>query len=670
MKNTYYPHIDGLRAISVLLVILFHLDFSTFSGGYIGVDVFFVISGFLITRLIFIEIDQTGSFSFKSFYIRRFKRLFPALLITVLFTFLLSAIFFSPLDLKRTANSTIAAIISLSNVLFWLEADYFDVSTKIKPLLHTWSLSIEEQFYLFWPLLLFLIASSFKKVGRTFAIIILALFSFLLNYIFHDGDIALFNAYAPNLSVSFADGKSALFFLLPFRIFEFCFGAFLTHFFDKEKFQNSITNNALTLLGLVFIFSTSIFYDENYIFPYWAAIPTCLGASLVILFGGSSNFTKFLNNKLLVKIGILSYSLYLTHWPITVFFYYHLDEKLHFLAKIFIFILTFLTAICLHHWVEKPMRHIRYETSKIKFNCLFATLIMIFIFSILAITGDGWHWRLSPQGQKISRTGTAKAFHKERYGGEGYPRYSSLEPDIPADIVLMGDSHGLHYAEGLYQVLAKPQSLNIYYAAGTSCFHLPHFTRTDGKSNFNTACPNSLNKALKIIHKSKKPPLVVISHSWISQSRLAGITSKDGSKVLKYSVDVTNLAIGITDLKELIPNSPLIVIGEVPSTHTDLFRAYTRPTLFSQEVEAQISFSPIQPSRKKFNDEFSSKLKNLSGIYFLDPFKYLCNQYTCRNLDNDGNILYSDRHHLSKDGSKYFINRAKKDILKIVNTSQ
>ncbi|EFU70275.1 acyltransferase [Aliarcobacter butzleri JV22] len=153
-KIKYRADIDGLRAIAILSVLIFHLDAKYLSGGFVGVDIFFVISGFLITSIIKKEIEETSSFNFKNFYIRRIRRLFPALFVTLAITTIIVAFIFSPTHLSSYGGSLVTSLLSVSNFFFWVESDYFDVSSKVKPLLHTWTLSIEEQFYLIWPITL------------------------------------------------------------------------------------------------------------------------------------------------------------------------------------------------------------------------------------------------------------------------------------------------------------------------------------------------------------------------------------------------------------------------------------------------------------------------------------------------------------------------------------
>ena len=227
LKNKYRSDIDGLRAIAVLAVLFFHLEIPYFGGGFVGVDIFFVISGFLITRLIKGEIDNTGSFDFKRFYVRRIRRLFPALFVTLLSTAIVSAFVFSPSHLERFGGALSSALLSVSNFYFWLESDYFDLSAILKPLLHTWSLSIEEQFYLIWPVSLFFLIKLKKKWVAPFVLLFATLVSLYLNFVFADGNVQLINQYVPFLEDKINHGRSTIFFLMPFRIFEFAIGGLL-----------------------------------------------------------------------------------------------------------------------------------------------------------------------------------------------------------------------------------------------------------------------------------------------------------------------------------------------------------------------------------------------------------------------------------------------------------
>ena len=213
ISTKYVAGIDGLRAIAVMTVLLFHAGLSAFGGGYVGVDVFFVISGYLITNLITDEVKRTGTFSYKTFYARRVRRLFPALLATILFTFVFAVLMFTPQHFQRLGGEVISSIFSVSNFFFWNESGYFNTASEFKPLLHTWSLSVEEQFYLFWPIALAFLLKRKSKKAATTAIIIGGITSLFLNIVVTNGGISTTRWWQALMGEKASDTLSLIYFL-------------------------------------------------------------------------------------------------------------------------------------------------------------------------------------------------------------------------------------------------------------------------------------------------------------------------------------------------------------------------------------------------------------------------------------------------------------------------
>jgi len=295
MKLTYREDIDGLRAISVLAVVFNHAGITLFSGGYIGVDVFFVISGYLITSIILREI-LTADFSIIRFYERRIRRILPALFITIAFTVAVSAIMYDAEKFKEFGKSVIATTLFASNINFWRESGYFDAPSQLKPLLHTWSLAVEEQFYIFFPMLMFLIYRFARKIAPAllFGITILSL------------ALAI---------VTVPQDPSAAFYLAQLRAWELLVGAFLALNIIPENAGKKYSD-FIGILGLVMVLAPVILYTADTKFPGLSALPPVLGAAFII-FSGVNNKTligKFLSLPPLVFIGKISYSLYLWHW--------------------------------------------------------------------------------------------------------------------------------------------------------------------------------------------------------------------------------------------------------------------------------------------------------------------------------------------------------------------
>ena len=290
MVIKYRPDIDGLRAIAVLSVIFFHTGISGFSGGFVGVDVFFVISGYLITSIILKDI-KSGEFSIARFYERRIRRIFPPLFTVITFTVVVSAFLFDSNSFESFGRSITATTFFCSNVLFWKESGYFDASSITKPLLHTWSLAVEEQFYIFFPLLLIGI-TRFSKNRYLQWIVGISLVSLMMSII---------GVYTHQVIT---------FYLLPTRAWELLFGSFLS-LEVIPKLESNVQRNLVSFIGLSLIIFSICFYTESTLFPGVAALAPVLGASFIIHSGkgGASIVKKLLSYKPIVYIGLISYSL-------------------------------------------------------------------------------------------------------------------------------------------------------------------------------------------------------------------------------------------------------------------------------------------------------------------------------------------------------------------------
>ena len=281
-KINYRPEIDGIRAIAVLLVFFYHLDIEFFKFGYLGVDIFFVISGYLITALLLKNINQ--KFFFLNFYIRRIRRLVPALVIVLLFTSLFTFLIYIPYDLRDFGQSLVATITFLSNILFFIESDYFDNLSKVKPLLHTWSLSVEEQFYLFFPFLIFLIYVK-KKVSKNIVILF-----FILSLILANSSGFIFERSDNIVDKNFFLNQSAFFgFYSPIgRFWEFLLGSMIVIYkMETKKLYPQFFNgrdNFFSLVGLFLIFSIFIVDQSNIISPSLQSLIPLIGVTMILIF--------------------------------------------------------------------------------------------------------------------------------------------------------------------------------------------------------------------------------------------------------------------------------------------------------------------------------------------------------------------------------------------------
>jgi peptidoglycan/LPS O-acetylase OafA/YrhL len=351
----YRKEIDGLRAIAVLPVMFFHAGFSFFSGGYIGVDVFFVISGYLITSIILGE-KEYGNFSISNFYERRARRILPALFLVTLVTIPFAWNLLPPDELKDYYQSVAAVSLFSSNILFWLESGYFDTLAELKPLLHTWSLAVEEQYYLVFPLLVLLI----WRLGKRYILPMLGLIALLSLLLAQWGS---------------ENSPSAAFYLLPTRFWELMIGS-ITAFimFYPQKFEiilnvSLTAKQILSAVGLSLIFYAAIFFNSRTPFPgVFALIPTT-GTALIILYGLNGTLTnRLLCNSGLVLIGLISYSAYLWHQPVLAFARWYQLDKLSPLLLAALLLISLVMAYFSWKYVEKPFRRKHGVSRKVVFK--------------------------------------------------------------------------------------------------------------------------------------------------------------------------------------------------------------------------------------------------------------------------------------------------------------
>lgn len=334
----YRREIDGLRALAVLPVILFHAGFSFMSGGFVGVDIFFVISGYLITSLILAEIDK-GQFSLANFYERRARRILPALFLIVLVCLPFAWVYLLPHEMVDFGKSVVAVAVFASNILFWKDSDYFSPDSELLPLLHTWTLAVEEQYYLFFPLILMVA----WKFGRTWFVLILL--------------VAI-----ASISLAFSEwlwrvDSAANFYLLPTRAWELMLGALAGLYLRSSSISIRWVRELGSLLGLLMIGLAIFLLDNSFPFPSLYALLPTLGAVMIILFADAETWVgRLLSWPIFVGIGLISYSAYLWHQPIFAFARFHsMDEPS---AGIFVglSILALLLAWLSWRWVEKPFR--------------------------------------------------------------------------------------------------------------------------------------------------------------------------------------------------------------------------------------------------------------------------------------------------------------------------
>lgn len=510
-KPIYVEHIDFLRAIAVILVILFHLDVPLVSGGFLGVDVFFVISGYLITRNIKNEIQVSGNFDFRNFYIRRIRRLIPTLLLVLLLTFIFGFLFFPPSLFSGLVQSMFFSSFALSNFYFLSEINYFDVSSNLKPLLHTWSLGIEEQFYLLYPFTLFILFKLFKKknIVLLFLLLFLGLSIWLniasSNGFISEGFVSFFtssNNYLENIN-------SMQFFLLPFRVFEFLMGGILV-FMSGIGRKNKTVQSALNMLGLAIIVLSSFLFDSQTTYLSTLNMVPCFGASLFIFNFPNGSLSKIYNLKFFKLTGKISYTLYLFHWPIIVFYGFVNGFDTNFIEKTVLIAVTFIISFLVYNYYENPLRKSNINTRVISnhgiIGLILLSLILISNIKISVASDEGWLWRVDKEKlTSIKDFENPVEYNTKNWGAAGYKNFGLIgeeNKNAKPDMIWFGDSHAGHYSYGLDSILIQKHHKNIFMSHKMSTLHLPDIIK---KSLDTATSKNHLKRLITYIKKTQEP---------------------------------------------------------------------------------------------------------------------------------------------------------------------
>ena len=443
----------------MLAVLVDHIGIGFFGGGYLGVDVFFVISGYLISGIILTEV-KAGEFSVARFYERRIRRIFPALAAMMAATLLLAWIYFLPVEMRSFSKSLLAATFCVSNMFFWGKSGYFEALSTAKPLLHTWSLAVEEQFYFFFPLFLLLVYRMFR---RRIDLVVVVLFVLSLA-------VGLAGAYLR---------PAAAFYLAPARAWELLMGAVLTlELFPQVR--SELARNVATLLGIGLIGASIVFFSADTLYPGVANLAPCVGAALIIGAGRSGNSLvgAVLSSRPMVFIGLISYSLYLWHWPIIVMHrmgFLQTDGLPEPLDQAIIIALSIVVAALSWKYIETPFRTKQVATPTLYRLALACTALLVLAAGAMLVT-NGLPSRFQPQvaqvaafleydPRPVSRAGTC--FYEAEYS------HAELDPGVcmhldPAkkNYLLVGDSHAAHLWYGLAKEFPE---LNVMQATAAGC---------------------------------------------------------------------------------------------------------------------------------------------------------------------------------------------------------
>lgn len=621
----YRPDIDGLRALAVVPVVLFHLDVALFSGGFVGVDVFFVISGFLITSIVYRDV-QAGQFRYADFYERRVRRLFPALAAMLAMCSIAAWFMLMPLDYKDFVDSVLAALIFLANIQFWKETDYFDDPVETIPLLHTWSLAVEEQYYiLFPPLLIFLV----RFVPRHVNLILLGL--------------GLLSLWASEATLKTRPESS--FYLVHLRAWELLAGSLLATGL-VPSFKRRAIAEAAAAIGIAGIVVSVLWLDKNHSFPGINALPAVLGTALVIHAGRSSvtMVGRFLSLRPLVLVGLLSYSLYLWHWPIFVFVRYYLIEPFTPGQQLVLFLVSIGVAWLSWRFVERPFRSPGRLAPSRQFLFRSAALfsLVLILVSLPGLITRGGAFRLTdPVGAVAGVSDETIPFRRPCFGLDPLQvrnerEVCTLGVEGEPQFILWGDSHALSLAQGVH-LAASELGLSGRFFARSVC---PPALRTREFRASEVSCKEFNESVAQFIERTPTLERAILVGVWSHYVDPEQIQDDLGFKVgLRRTLNLLeDQGIGVT------------IVAQVPIASLDVPSALARSLQFNRSVELGPTTRQHQSQVQLFS-EYLAELRSEFQIRVVDPAEVLCNGERC-HVQLSGRPLYRDTDHLSAWGSE------------------
>jgi len=612
--------INGLRAYAVIAVIIFHFNKQWLSGGFAGVDVFFVISGYLMTSIIFRGLEN-NNFSIWKFYAARIKRIIPALLVLVIVLMIFGYLFLAPIPYTSLAKHSGGSLLFISNIMYWKESGYFDTSAIEKFLLHTWSLSVEWQFYIIYPIGLLILSKLFKldSIKKIVAVsTILAL---------------IFSIYASQ------KWTIASYFLLPTRMWEMLLGgiAFLYPFELKKQSEKHI----LELSGLTLILVSFFIITEHTIWPGYAALIPTLGA--FILLQANNEKSIFTNNIICQKLGLWSYSLYLWHWSLLATYNY-------FGYKIKIWPFLFVTLTCgitSYYLIEKRRWNV--------WVVIIATIIILAsAFGVYKTNGAAF--RVDPRFDL-----TSQEFHKKYFGGTGVSpgtiRTLKYQLTTAPDYITIGDSYMWQYANFIKDNISAA-SLNP-----SGCLLLKEYSRFHN-SQESIYCSEISDYLFNEVFSTDFKTPIIWAQSWDSYHIIKKNTTNNNISLQNNPNEYQRiLEKEISSLANSTDKSNIYIIGLLSKPGYNSFEC-----LSSQGL---IGFKLIQESCSEFSTQKDNSINNLLlniskshiNLHYIDPNPALCSNQKCRVII-DNEPIFSDSGHLSIFGAnivgKYIFNEINK----------
>lgn len=623
MHAAYRPDIDGLRAFSVMSVVVFHAFPTLLAGGFVGVDVFFVISGFLISGIMF-DALQAGTFSFSDFYARRVKRIFPALILvlTLSFTFAWFVLFND--ELKQLGNHLLRAAVFLSNFILWHESGYFDNAAETKPLLHLWSLGIEEQFYIIWPLVVWGLWRCKARRGVVMLVVLVLSFLWNIYQVQHD---PVHDFYSPLT-----------------RFWELLCGAMLAYVLRPEIHWHpslqawwSHTESLRGTLGFGLLVVAVAVTDGQHFPGAWALLPV-VGAVLLISATPNARVNRVvLSNPVWVWLGCISYPLYLWHWPIFSFVRIVYGETPPLLWRCMALVVSVLLAWLTFVAVEKPLRFA--WQSRYKTMCLVLAMVGVGALGYATHKADGYPQRAAMQSQHVVHGGDIghdvfHAYFQERFfpcaeasiqqdadTWKGMVRCFQSKPQGPVDFVILGDSHAEHLFIGLAEALPQV-NVAFYVKAALPLLSTPEF-----------------DTIFKHVLSTTGIRTVLITANW--DGKLKG---RDAQARLTVDLDKTIKAL-------LSAGKQVAVMPDLPQFAFDPQRCkFQRP--LTQTTHCDESMESYATKRQTYLPVLQDVKRLNPNMTLMDIADVMCGNGVC-SMQRDGQVLYRDNNHLNVPGSQY-----------------
>ena len=638
IKSQYRPEIDTLRAVAVIAVIIYHAKIYLFEnlifpGGFLGVDIFFIISGYLITSIILKELIEKKSFSFKHFYEKRVRRILPALLFIMLVSIPFSLIYLYPTDLVNYSKSILYSLGFGSNFYFHFSGlEYGSPEGLLKPFLHTWSLSVEEQYYILFPIGLVTVFKYFRKHLIYFLLICFAI-SLLLadwgskNYI------------------------SSTFYFLHTRIWELICGSLVAYFEIKKghRGKNKVLCHILPVLGLILVIFSFIYFDSEIFHPSFYTLVPAIGVTLILWFTNKDNIiSRILSYKIFVKIGLISYSLYLWHYPIFSFANHIEIFSDNNFGKSILIIITFILSTATYNFIEQPAR--KANSSKMVFSTLIISTLIIVTYSTAVITMDGFFNRVKVKNYQKKHTFLYLTQDNEVCFSrtKNFCNFGSHEKQI----ILLGDSHLGTLAHDLYNRTKSNYSFLPIINAGY--FHLRNVKQLNKYTKkINNGYDSLRDDIDKILNKSKNNIIIIggVTSLYFYNKRIEGRALHWDNlfvdkKSLKYEPKVIENAF-VNLIKELSVNNEVILLYPIPEVGVNL-----QKKKFENMVRVfNYKYSDFLKQNKEVINFFNSI--NLPKVQKVYPHKAFCNEETnrCSTHDKD-NFFFFDGYHPSIKGAK------------------